>query len=764
MKIRHRMLRYSVYRNMFLSFLLLTSIVIGIVCAVLFGLFSWSTAREVGSISESMLQQNSFVAKVIKDQVYNIGNQVLNDKAIVTAMADRERDRIKEYHAASSLNTIQAAYPFIHSIGIYNRSAGQYINTKGVSFEEERDNLGQLEDTRQAYFNFVPRQVRAPGYGGSEANVLTFFLLPSYYTQLPSGGIIVININEQYVQRLIGGYKNNSFDSLFVMNQEGVVITHSSSGQFMSNLSDEPYVQRILGAEAEEGYFDMTVRGQRNLVSYVKSAEMNWVFVNVSKYEDLLFNMNAIKWWTLAIALIMFALSFLVSVWLTNQTYNPIRNLLDKMAVQFSGGPGQRSIRVNEFDLLQTKFADDAERLSAMESALSVAKRAELLNYFKGSQVDLSNQFAMDWEGRHFAVVLIAIDSLEQFRKGNTEQTQSLVHFSICNISEELLSGLFKLKLLIIEEGEIGILLQPEEDRFPPQLHELLHELKSKVGAYFKLSLTIGIGGIVPNIKQIRESYLTAKSSSRRRFFEGKGRIFEPLHETADAAARADRPYPDKPEKRLLEAIRAGQHSKAAAEIDQFVKELYAADYQRALFCLNQLASTLYKQLSAGIAKDDTGADLLLRFFQSLPAFETLAEISEELHRIVQQLCERQEAATSNQSKAVADRICAYVAEHYARADLSLEWMAGEVGLSRGYLGKLFKAQTGMSFNDYLNSVRMEEARELLRTDEPIGAISERVGIFNTTYFYTLFKKRYQLSPAQYRAQMSKNVKDSADN
>lgn len=59
--IRQRLIRYSVYRNMLLSFVLLTAGIIALVTVVLFALFSWSTAREVGNISESMLKQNSAV-------------------------------------------------------------------------------------------------------------------------------------------------------------------------------------------------------------------------------------------------------------------------------------------------------------------------------------------------------------------------------------------------------------------------------------------------------------------------------------------------------------------------------------------------------------------------------------------------------------------------------------------------------------------------------------------------------------------------------
>ncbi|MFS0723987.1 helix-turn-helix domain-containing protein [Paenibacillus sp. 1P07SE] len=759
MKKRHRLIRYSVYRSMMVSFLLLTSLIIAVVCGGLFALFSWSTAKEVGNISESMLRQNSYVAKVIKDQVYSLGNQLLNNKEVMAAMVDRNRDKLKAFHAINEMRAIQANYPFIQMIGLYNPAAEQYVNTSGVTYEEEEVHLSRIEASRSAYFNFIPRQVNTPASGSGTANVLTFLLLPSYYTQMPAGdGIIVINIDETYIQRMIGGYKNYSTDSLFVMNEEGMVITHSDTGQFMRSVADQPYTAKVLAATAPTGYFTIDIDGKKNLVSYAKSEEMNWVFVGVSQYDNLLFNMNELRWSTLGIALAIFIVSLLISIWLTNHTYHPIRNLMDKIIGQMKMEKEQQAI--NEVELLDTTFADMTGQLSAMVSAQATARRAELAHFFKGSQSAPSPALQQEWEGQRLLTVLIRIDAFEQFRRANSVKLQSLMHFAICNIGEELVGMYYPCGVMVIEEGELAVLVRLEQDYCPPQLLAQLQELQSKASSYFKLELSMGIGTVVSAMDQIRESYRRACEAHEQRFFEGTGRIL-----VYDAASRTgeegeDRAYPVKLEKKLVEAIRTGNAAKSAVEVDAIIKELGRCDYQQAQFFLHQLAMSLYKQFHTATPVD--GSDLLSAFFRQLPAFETLAEIGGELSAIAEQLSERQQDAASQQNSRVVEEVKAYVEANYARADLSLEWMAGQVKLSRGYLGRLFKAQCGVSFSDYLNRIRLERAKQLLGSDEPIQQISERVGILNTTYFYTLFKKNYQMSPAQYRASLSNNLKDEA--
>jgi len=68
------------------------------------------------------------------------------------------------------------------------------------------------------------------------------------------------------------------------------------------------------------------------------------------------------------------------------------------------------------------------------------------------------------------------------------------------------------------------------------------------------------------------------------------------------------------------------------------------------------------------------------------------------------------------------------------------------------YLGRLFKKEVGMSFSQYINSRRVERARELLQaTDESITNIATKCGFNNVTYFNRVFKKYYGATPGEVR-------------
>jgi len=68
------------------------------------------------------------------------------------------------------------------------------------------------------------------------------------------------------------------------------------------------------------------------------------------------------------------------------------------------------------------------------------------------------------------------------------------------------------------------------------------------------------------------------------------------------------------------------------------------------------------------------------------------------------------------------------------------------------YLGRLFYKQTGVSFNQYCNTLGLEKAQTLLlQTDKKIIDIAMQCGFFNLTYFNRLFLKKYGVSPSKYR-------------
>ena len=101
----------------------------------------------------------------------------------------------------------------------------------------------------------------------------------------------------------------------------------------------------------------------------------------------------------------------------------------------------------------------------------------------------------------------------------------------------------------------------------------------------------------------------------------------------------------------------------------------------------------------------------------------------------------------------VIDIVNKYVHEHL-NEQLSLEKVASQVFMSPVYFSAYFKDKTGKKFLDYLTSVRMEKAAELIMDEETpmsILDICDVIGYNYKGYFFKKFKEYFGVTPAQYK-------------
>lgn len=98
------------------------------------------------------------------------------------------------------------------------------------------------------------------------------------------------------------------------------------------------------------------------------------------------------------------------------------------------------------------------------------------------------------------------------------------------------------------------------------------------------------------------------------------------------------------------------------------------------------------------------------------------------------------------------DDIKEKISHDFVDPNLTPESLALEFEISSNYFKRLFKADVGISLNEYINQMRLKYAGELLICSESSAVeIAQSCGFLNVNYFYTLFKKRYHVTPTEYR-------------
>lgn len=138
-------------------------------------------------------------------------------------------------------------------------------------------------------------------------------------------------------------------------------------------------------------------------------------------------------------------------------------------------------------------------------------------------------------------------------------------------------------------------------------------------------------------------------------------------------------------------------------------------------------------------------------YIQKSDNCKDIAQIIKYRDHAVEELAGQVNRKKSRKTSSYVERCRDYVEKHY-REKIYLSEIADILGLSETYLSRLFKKETGERLQDYIVSVRLEHAANLLKySEESISKIAEYVNFPSQSYMGKIFKEKYLLSPKQYR-------------
>lgn len=147
--------------------------------------------------------------------------------------------------------------------------------------------------------------------------------------------------------------------------------------------------------------------------------------------------------------------------------------------------------------------------------------------------------------------------------------------------------------------------------------------------------------------------------------------------------------------------------------------------------------------------------EILISHFNKRQGYELSVKISlmTFIHYFIEnQLCIRgNDTVSTNKSTLQIKRIINYIEEHY-NEKITLETLSDYAGISIYHLAHMFKKCTGQSPVEYINHYRLSmAANKLMETDEQIIGIAIDTGFNNISYFNRTFKKRFGVTPKEYR-------------
>ncbi|MCR8657619.1 response regulator transcription factor [Paenibacillus endoradicis] len=265
-----------------------------------------------------------------------------------------------------------------------------------------------------------------------------------------------------------------------------------------------------------------------------------------------------------------------------------------------------------------------------------------------------------------------------------------------------------------------------------------------------EVPITIYVGLEVNLLNIIASSAISAKEAMNYKFAEdGKSVIFS--NEVSGTVLY----YFDVEtsiHNNLLEQIEENKHDAYTQTIDQMFQQ-----FRSMRFAPSAVANALTRCTIGiiNIVRQMEGKEEELKLLPEMlgwqKKYSRLSEVQDVFLRFVQEASQYILDRRGEQGKGSIEKIKKYIDNHYTE-NINLKGIAAKFYMNSVYLGQLFRKSYGAYFNEYLLSIRVEEAKKLLRqTDMRMYEVAEKVGFQNADYFVTQFEKLEKMTPTDYR-------------
>lgn len=138
----------------------------------------------------------------------------------------------------------------------------------------------------------------------------------------------------------------------------------------------------------------------------------------------------------------------------------------------------------------------------------------------------------------------------------------------------------------------------------------------------------------------------------------------------------------------------------------------------------------------------------------------SMEQIKEEMRRIILPALTFRNKQANHQRGILLYQAKNFIADHLSDPDLKMNKIANQFNLSPSHFSTVFREEFGETFRDYLSRIRINRAKELLRTTSlQCSEVAVQCGYSDPHYFSAVFKKKTGVTPQQFRNRSQRDEK-----
>ncbi len=401
---------------------------------------------------------------------------------------------------------------------------------------------------------------------------------------------------------------------------------------------------------------------------------------------------------------------------------------------------------------------EDIEKLRREYEASLPILREKFLSVLLTSDMQIPEaekkalRYGLDFSGKTIVTGVITFDADPDGRGGELDREMGgeLAKFAVYNIAGEVMQNHGAGMAFMHEQNIVLIGAGKGADETAERCMRVFDEIRRCIGKLIKLTVTIGMGVPVSLLNEIHVSYKSAVQAGNYKILAGGDKVI--YIRDIEPADHTEVRFNTEAEQKLNALIKTGCESDVDAVVDAlFANVLACRVNEYDVYVIEMALAVLKAANSAGV---DTGCvfgekDKLFKKILDMPNMcGARAEIKHICRKIISELSQMRE----NTSRKMIWDAMDFVRVHYMDPSVSIESLCAHLHVSQSHFCAIFKKETGDTFNNYLISCRMDEARRLLRgSSMKMVEIAGRVGYTDPNYFSFSFKKVCGVSPREFQ-------------
>lgn len=363
-------------------------------------------------------------------------------------------------------------------------------------------------------------------------------------------------------------------------------------------------------------------------------------------------------------------------------------------------------------------------------------------------------QLALPLDMENVVLVVAEIDGISSLRDKYSAQDWELRLDEITEIIEKVLVSMGRNFVVRQSDSRFTMLITMKNMRsvmrFYNHVGDCITQVRNVLKRHCNITACYSISGFLENISEASVAYQKAAEVFITKLYQNYDTVirYQSIPKTAETVYS----FSMEDEQTLLLLLKGGHSEKIKlylARIFDQIKEshLEAARVQIIFAGLFNVVNRYLHQYNLDITVICPDfQQMMLERYQHM----NLAEMRDWTTSQYLKALQYTSTSENEEFHEVTKKALAYIKKDFVNI-LSLNDIAEQIKVSPSYLSRIFKEDVGKGVVEYLNSIRVEYAKQLIKEGVKFGELPKRVGFNSNTYFFTVFKQNTGQTPKQYK-------------